>query len=112
MRALFIGGPIAGQMRDLEETYAFVTVEAVRYMRLFAYGIPMVTLYSVVDIAESMERLWSAYVQRCDYNMAYGDDDYDDDYDYSYDYDYDDDDDDYDYDYDDYDSFYRNYPNS
>ncbi len=79
-RALFIGGPIDGQERVLSADHSHITVpvgrppcvcetagrppcvcETVVYVLLFAYGREKTLIYSVWNIEETLNRIWTHY---------------------------------------------------
>jgi hypothetical protein len=63
-RALFIGGRADGQERVLPHCNRRISIRGEPqcvYRRLFAFGEPATLIYSLYDIAETLDRLWQRY---------------------------------------------------
>jgi hypothetical protein len=63
-RALFVGGAVDGQERVLPHCNGFISIRGQPqcvYHRLFAFGEPATLVYSLYDIAETLNRLWHRY---------------------------------------------------
>lgn len=67
-RALFIGGPLDGQERVLQVPASEIKVSTrlttTLYRRLFAFNEPHEFVYSVWDVAETLNYLWTHYARR------------------------------------------------
>ena len=64
-RALFIGDAADGQERVLSHCNCLIGVRGKPqcvYQLLFAFGEPATLVYSLYDIAETLDRLWHRYV--------------------------------------------------
>lgn len=63
-RALFIGGVVDGQERVLPHRNRLIGIRGEPkcvYRLLFAFGEPHTLVYSLYDIAETLNRLWHRY---------------------------------------------------
>lgn len=63
-RALFIGGAVDGQERVLPHCNRLIGIRGEPqcvYQLLFAFGEPHTLVYSLYDIAETLNRLWQRY---------------------------------------------------
>ena len=63
-RALFIGGPVDGQERVLAHRNRLIGVRCEPqcvYRLLFVFGESHTLIYSLYDIAETLNRLWHRY---------------------------------------------------